>query len=115
VTRSKQRQRKKQPPAVQVRDAPGYAAFSGAYPTVPSGRRRPPASPRPGNAAAHNDTSAGRHRPLTPPWPRRGAVCGCVDQQHTTWRPMHRASHPPRGVLAWPAQPRVPARRRSIR
>ena len=37
MTRSKQRQRKKQPPAVQVRDAPGYAAFSGAYPTVPSG------------------------------------------------------------------------------
>ena len=47
MTRSKQRQRKNRPPAVQVCDAPGYAAFSGAYParvTMPSRscRRRQP-------------------------------------------------------------------------
>ena len=46
MTRSKQRQRKKRP-AVQVRDAPGCAAFSGAYlarVTMPSRscRRRQP-------------------------------------------------------------------------
>jgi hypothetical protein len=40
VTCSKQRRRMKQPPAVQVHDAPGYVAFSRAYPArvnVPSG------------------------------------------------------------------------------
>ena len=47
MTRSKQRQRNKRSPAVQVRDAPGCAAFSGAYlarVTMPSRscRRRQP-------------------------------------------------------------------------